>query len=75
MVRSSAKFIQRDGDLVMIVHAGGIVTLVVEAPTWPCFRSLISHIADHTAVAIAPATVDADDLIAQNAIAIAELDA
>ena len=75
MVRSSAKFIQRDGDLVMIVHAGGIVTLVVEVDPLGLAFVLCSHIADYTAVAIAPATVDADDLIAQNAIAIAELDA
>ena len=51
------------------------MALLVEVDPLGLVLVLGLHIADDSAVALAPAAVDADDILAQNAIAIAELDA
>ena len=70
-----AKLLQRNGDLIMIVHVSGIVALLIEVDPLGIVLVVSLHIADHTTVAFAPAAVDADDILAQNAVAVAELDA
>ena len=75
MVRGGAEFAQRNGDLVVIVHACGVVAQIVEVDPL-CGAFLVgTHVADHSTVAFTPAAVDADHLAAQDAVAVTELDA